>query len=103
MWVYEFFCACFMKMVSNINNGVNVLLSGAVHYYNHYRPQGLIFFALGLHFSVTALSLSFFVHPLLACISTAHGPFAWHDRAGMKPLRQKERAATLAFISELHY
>lgn len=45
-------------------------------------------------------SSSFSLHPLNTSIFAAHGPFAWHDGAGLHPLKEKQKAA---FISELHY
>lgn len=45
-------------------------------------------------------SLFFPLHPLNTSIFAAHGPFTWHDGAGLQPLKEKQKAA---FISELHY
>lgn len=50
--------------------------------------------------SVLFLSFFFPLHPLNTSIFAAHGPFTWHDGAGLQPLKEKQKAA---FISELHY
>lgn len=39
----------------------------------------------------------FLVHPIIAYIATAHGPFAWHDRTEIKPSNTEGESCDFSF------